>query len=407
MRSNQRPSLAFIAGTVIVVCLILKGWDAIVGFIGIVLTAIIPLVLGACIAYVVSIPTNFLERHILPNSDYPGVVALRRPLSLAIAVVLVVSGIVLGSAVLVPAFVETVAMAQERGQDFIETVLGYPIMEPVRDSVHEFLNGDLMQSLANLDLTGIFQHALGGSIANFSNQLFTVVSTIMTGFFGMIFSFILLTDTTDVWTRTMEVAAEYLGPKRAERLALVLGVADASFHNFIVRQCIEACVLSTVAAGVLFLIGYEYALGVAVLMALAALVPIVGYPVGLLVGAFMVAISNPWWALLYIACVALAQMCEATLLLPHVGDPRTVLTPVWTTVGVTIGGGVAGFMGMLVAIPLAATIRQLVMIDVNRRTEARDQTGYAGDDDHAGEDTVQRGTHMAPEPSHESGDPDD
>jgi predicted PurR-regulated permease PerM len=59
------------------------------------------------------------------------------------------------------------------------------------------------------------------------------------------------------------------------------------------------------------------------------------------------------------------------MLLPHVGDPRTVLTPVWTTVGVTIGGGVAGFIGMLVAIPLAATIHQLIIIGAKRRRAER------------------------------------
>ena len=363
--------MLFIAGVVIVVCLVLKSWDALVGFIRIVLTAVIPLVIGASVAYVVSIPMNFFERHILPNSGNSRLSALRRPVSLAIALVLVVCGILLASSVLVPAFVETVAMARDRGEEFVEAVLSYKLMEPFRDSVHEFLNGALMRRLAALDLSGIYQEVLGGSVASFSTQVFSVVSTLMTGFFGLMFSLILLTDTSDVATRTMEVAAEYLGPVRAQRVALVLGVADATFHNFIVRQCIEAAILSTVGTGVLLLVGYGYALGVGVLMFLAALVPIVGYPVGLFCGAFMVAISNPWWALLFIACVAVVQLCESTMLLPHVGDPRTVLTPVWTTVGVTIGGGVAGFIGMLVAIPLAATIHQLIIIGAKRRRAER------------------------------------
>ena len=115
------------------------------------------------------------------------------------------------------------------------------------------------------------------------------------------------------------------------------------------------------------LVGFRYALGVGVLLGLAALVPIVGYPVGLLVGAFMVAINSLWMALVYVLCVAVAQVLEATFVLPHVGDPRTAMPPVWITVAVTIGGGVAGFLGMLLAIPLAATIRQLVIIDVRQR----------------------------------------
>ena len=65
--------------------------------------------------------------------------------------------------------------------------------------------------------------------------------------------------------------------------------------------------------------------------------------------------------------VAIAQVIEATFILPHIGDPDTALPPVWVTVGVTIGGGVAGFVGMLVAIPITSTIRQLVILNVKRR----------------------------------------
>ena len=72
-------------------------------------------------------------------------------------------------------------------------------------------------------------------------------------------------------------------------------------------------------------------------------------------------------ALIYLACVALAQVLEATFVLPHIGNPKTALPPVWVTVGVTIGGGVAGFVGMLVAIPIASSIRQLILFDYERR----------------------------------------
>ena len=57
-----------IAGAVILVCAILQGWDAIIAFIGIVLTAIIPLVLGAAIAYVVAIPTRFWSAIFCPTA---------------------------------------------------------------------------------------------------------------------------------------------------------------------------------------------------------------------------------------------------------------------------------------------------------------------------------------------------
>lgn len=354
----------------LVFCLLMQGWNAIVAFLGILLAAIVPLLVGIAIAYVVSIPTNFLKRHILPNSTSRIIGVFRQPVSLLVTIIGLLVAVGLSSAVLLPALTDTVIMVQKNGQQFVEDIIQTPIMEPVRESIHQFLEGDFIQSLKRLDIKSVVDSVFGGTVGSITTQVFTVVSTAMTAFFGMLFSFILLTDTTGVGNEIMQALSQYLGPKRTERLALVIGVADASFHNFIVRQCVEAAILSAVGTTLLLAMGFPYAWGVGALMALAALVPIVGYPVGLLTGAFMVAISDVWLALLYIAVVAVAQMLEATLLLPHVGDPRTALPPVWITVGVTIGGGVAGFIGMLVAIPIASTIRQLIIIDIKRRQAA-------------------------------------
>jgi predicted PurR-regulated permease PerM len=190
---------------------------------------------------------------------------------------------------------------------------------------------------------------------------------VATGFFGLLFSFVLLTDTTDSVPQFIRIATYFLGKKRSYHVRNVLEIVDDSFHNFIVRQCLEAAILLVVSTITLLILGYPYALGVGALMGLAALIPIVGYPVGLFSSAFMVFIGSPLDAIIYLACVALAQVLEATFVLPHVGNPKTALPPVWVTVGVTIGGGVAGFVGMLVAIPIASSIRQLILFDYERR----------------------------------------
>lgn len=351
----------------IVIYAVLMGWEAIVTFLGILLTAIVPLVLGAAIAYVISIPTKFFERHFLPNSESKFVKGIRRPVALAVTVLLVLTGLFLLSSTLIPALIEAVSMVQKNGRQFVENIIAYPIFNPVRSTVQEFLDGDLMQGLESMDMSGLVKGMFGGTVGNITTQLFSVVSTIMTTFFGIFFSFILLTDTSDIGNKVLQTMQVYVGEKRMQRIALVLGVTDSSFHNFIVRQSIEALILGTVGTLTLLVLRFRYALGIGVLMGIVALVPIVGYPVGLVLGAFIVAINSPWVAVAFVGAVALAQMLEATFLLPCVGDPRTVLPPVWVTVAVTIGGGVAGFVGMLVAIPVAATIRQLTLMDVSRR----------------------------------------
>ncbi|MBR3225815.1 MAG: AI-2E family transporter [Atopobiaceae bacterium] len=391
MRKFKLSSYTTLALAGVLICLIFKGWESIFSFLGILFTAVIPLFLGLAIAYVVSIPTDFLQRHFFPNSKSDFVNAIRKPVCLIITVIIVLAILVYSTSVLIPALIEIVTVVQEHGQEFIEKTIAHPFFAPVREPIHKFIMSDFMQSVRKMDIGGIVDTVFGGSVSNVTNHVLTVATTVMTGFFGVLFSIILLTDTTNAGQKLMSTISVYVGQRNTEKFALVMGVADASFHNFIVRQCIEASILGTTGTMVLLVCGFNYALGVGVLMFLLALLPIVGYPIGLFLGAFMVAIFNPWWALAYLAFVALAQVLEATFVLPYVGDPRTALPPVWVTVGVTIGGGVAGFLGMLMAIPITATIRQLAIIGANRRRNAASANGDANESSHIGEAELAQG----------------
>ena len=361
------------APLVILGCVLIKGWDAIIGFAGIILTAIIPLVLGFAIAYVVSIPVSFMERHIFPNAQSTVARATRRPLALLIMAIVALAGMVVTFIVLFPALADTVLMVQQNGQAFVMNVVEHPLFAPVRSSVQEFVQGDFVQSLVELDIKTITNTLFGGAVGNLGAQVFGVVSGIMTGFFSILFSFILLTDTSDMGNTIMLLISDFFGPAKAERIALSLGIVDASFHNFIVRQFVEALLLGSVGVVVLMAARFPYALGVGMLMFLAALVPIMGYPMGLVASGFIVVINSPLLALVYVLSVGITQLLESTLLLPHIGDPRTTIPPVLVTVGVTIGGGVAGFIGMLVAIPLASSIFQLMRIDARMLSAQREK----------------------------------
>ena len=383
MGKIKARDIALVLCGVIAVCMIFQGWDNIVSFLSILFTSIVPLVLGFAIAYVVSIPANFFERHFLPNAKSAFVTAIRRPVCLLVTAIIAVSALALSSSVLIPALIDTVRVVQQHGQGFIEGVVEIPPFKFVREPVLDFVKSDFFQDLKNLDISGLAKAMFGGSVGSLTTQMLTVVSTVMTGFFGLLFSFILLTDNTGALQKFTLVMTDYLGPKRSNQVRTLLRVADSSFHSFIVRQFSEAIILGTVGSVVLALALGEpiYAVGVGVLLGLAALVPIVGYPVGLFLGAFMAVLYNGWAALLYIVCVVIAQMLEATFLQPRIGDRNTVLPPVWVTVGVTIGGGIAGFVGMLVAIPLASTVYQLVYIDLYRRRDKRAKQGLASEEE--------------------------
>ena len=107
-----------------------------------------------------------------------------------------------------------------------------------------------------------------------------------------------------------------------------------------------------------------YAPMIGALMGFTALIPIVGGLIGAGVGAFLIFMESPVKALIFIVFVIVLQQIEGNLIYPKVVGSSIGLPGLWVLAAVTIGGGVGGILGMLVAVPITATIYRLVREEV-------------------------------------------
>ena len=102
-----------------------------------------------------------------------------------------------------------------------------------------------------------------------------------------------------------------------------------------------------------------YALLVGVLIALTALIPIVGAFIGCVVGAMLIAVTDPWKALMFIVLFLVLQQVEGNLIYPHVVGSSVGLPSIWVLAAVTLGGKLMGIAGMLFFIPLCSVVYAL------------------------------------------------
>ena len=119
------------------------------------------------------------------------------------------------------------------------------------------------------------------------------------------------------------------------------------------------------------LLHFPYALLVGVLIALTALIPIVGAFIGCAVGALLMLVNDPWQALWFIVLFLVLQQIEGNLIYPHVVGSSVGLPSIWVLAAVTVGGSLMGILGMLVFIPLCsvlyALLRQLTVHRLKQR----------------------------------------
>ena len=152
--------------------------------------------------------------------------------------------------------------------------------------------------------------------------------------------------------RPAAARVSFLPEAAADQLLNILRLSERTFSSFLSGQCLEAVILGTMFFVSMTLLHFPYALLVGVLIALTALIPIVGAFIGCAVGALLMLVNDPWQALWFIVLFLVLQQIEGNLIYPHVVGSSVGLPSIWVLAAVTVGGNIMGIVGMLVFIPL-------------------------------------------------------
>ena len=137
-------------------------------------------------------------------------------------------------------------------------------------------------------------------------------------------------------------------------------MAGGIFRNFVAGQTLESVILGILCIIGMLILQIPYAPMIGALISVTALVPIVGPIIGTAIGAFMILIVSPIKAVIFVIFMLILQQLEGNLIYPKVMGSSVNLPAMWVLAAVTIGGGLAGAVGMLLGVPVVSTIYVLV-----------------------------------------------
>ena len=330
-------------------------------------------VLGLCMAFILNAPLKLIERRLLAPLDKrlgKHWLRFRRPVAVLLTVVLIVGIVFLVIFMVIPEMVRTVTLLTDELPGFVQRVTVWwdslGLDDPV---IREKLQ------LERIDWASIGNAALnllrtGGSsfLAGTFSAASSIVSGVVNFVVGIIMAVYVLLSKEKLANQTKRILYAYLPEKRADSLVSVGGMAGRIFGNFVSGQCLEAFILGALCFLGMLIFRFPFAPMVAVLVCVTAFIPIFGAFIGCFVGAFMILVNQGWLqAVWFIVFFIVLQQVEGNLIYPHVVGKSVMLPGLWVLVAVTVGGNVAGILGMLVSVPLCALAYSLLREAVNRR----------------------------------------
>jgi len=189
-----------------------------------------------------------------------------------------------------------------------------------------------------------------------------------------IVAFYLLLD----WDRVVAGVDSVLPRRHAETIRGLLREIDNTLSAFLRGQLLVCLVLGTFYAIALTLAGLPFGVLVGIFAGIISFIPFVGSMVGLLLSVG-IAFSHFWGDWTHIGLIAgiflFGQAVEGNVLTPMLVGERVGLHPVWLIFALSAFGYAFGFPGLLVAVPVAASIGVLARWGINRYQKSEIYTG--------------------------------
>ncbi|MEG0765630.1 MAG: AI-2E family transporter [Pseudoflavonifractor sp.] len=194
-----------------------------------------------------------------------------------------------------------------------------------------------------------------------------LISIVVTAFLSVVFSIYMLSGKEKLLSQCRRVLRAYVPEKPAAWLTDVAHLTAGTFTAFVSGQLVEACILGGLCTVGMLFIQADYAPLIGMIVGASALIPMVGAFAGAAVSAVLLVMVSPVKTLIFLIFLMVLQQLEGNIIYPRVVGNNIGLPAIWVLTAVTVGGGLLGFVGILLSVPVASVLYTLLRRNVHKR----------------------------------------
>lgn len=379
MEKKEIKRYAVISLFIIGICLAVKNFGFFANVIGVIYEAIFPLILGAVIAYIFNIILSGLEKRYFPNTKSTGIIKARRPVCIVLSFLIVLAIIALILKIVIPELIGAFKLIFDEIPPLFDRISTYAfkMLEEYPDIQKEAMALYNEFDVKSLDWASITEKAASflktgvlGIITSAVGIVGTVTGTVTNVVIALIFAIYLLARKNKIHCDLNRFENVIFKDSTTQKINEVCKTADDTFKSFFVGQFLEAILLGCFCFIGMTILRLPYAAMSGVLVGVTALIPIVGAFLGAGISAFIICTENPMQALIFLIFLVILQQLEGNIVYPKVVGNSIGLPGIWVLAAVTVGGGLGGIVGMLISVPVTATIYKLLFEYLGKKEEA-------------------------------------
>ena len=349
------------------------------------LTSILmPFIYGAVIAYLLKPVCNCVEnflRRLLPEKMGTAANMLAVAISLLFGILVVYALIMMIVPQLITSVTTLYYTARNNLNDFVDWASHQEIIasnQKLLDFIETSYDNlqDTLDNLVRTKLVPSMQSILSGAALG----VMSFVTFLKNIIIGVIVSVYLLASRKKFGQQCKMILYSLIKPRWADIILEEVLYADKMFGGFINGKILDSAIIGVLCYIACLIFKFPSALLVSVIIGVTNVIPFFGPFIGAIPATLLILIQNPIKALWFVLFVLVLQQVDGNIIGPKILGNTTGLSSFWVLFAILLFGGLWGFVGMIIGVPLFAVIydvlKKFVFHGLRRNEEMELVTTY-------------------------------
>lgn len=352
-----------------------KGWDTI-------MRVLQPITFGLVIAYLINPIMKFFEKHLLHFLE-PRVQKekkckkIARSIATGGAVVVFVLIVILLFAMMIPQLISSISgmvnSLPKQVDSFIDWFNGLTNSD---NEIIQSLETNMMDMVTYLEnwVKDSFLPNIQTYITSITSGVINMVKVLMNAVIGLIVSVYVLMTKEKFIGQSKKIVYAIFKPVRGNVIIDTFRKSNEIFGGFISGKLLDSAIIGVLCYICLLIMKMPYTLLVSVFVGLTNIIPFFGPFIGAIPSVIIIALADPIKGIYFLIFIFILQQVDGNIIGPKILGDSTGLSAFWVMFSILIGGGLFGFLGMLLGVPVFAMIYYIIRRLVNHSIRKKNLT---------------------------------
>lgn len=353
--------------------------DDIAGLLGKIGSILQPIILGFVFAYLLNPLVTIIENQIIKAFERKvkrkdKLQKVSRSIGIAGALLLAFAVVILLLNMVIPELYRSIRDLVMSLPHQINNAIDFLESERINDTV---FSGTIKSVLENGAES--FQLWLKTDLLTQINQMMSFVTVGVFSFLGTLFDIVVgvivsvyILNSKEKFTgQCKKITYALLSRERANLVLQVTRKSHEIFGGFVIGKIIDSLIIGILCFIGLSILDMPYTLLVSVIVGVTNVVPFFGPYIGAVPSAILILLSEPIKGVYFIIFILILQQFDGNILGPKILGDSTGLSAFWVVFSILLGGGLFGFVGMIMGVPTFAVLYYLVNMFVEQKLERK------------------------------------